>query len=237
MRVGITLPQTQADPGPALDLARRAEAAGIDGLFVFDHLWPFARPGRAILSCYPLLGALVGATSSIHVGPLVARVGLLPDAVLVHTLATLGRMAGPRFIAGLGTGDKLSHAENDAFGVPSAPPGHRYDSLSRCADDLRAAGVQTWVGGTSKGVKQVAAEHADALNLWGVDPSRVAEDVADLAGAGVAVTWGGVVRPDADVPVLLDQLAAAGATWCVASPTDDVDQELLVAQLSAAPGR
>lgn len=237
MRVGITLPQTQADPAPAFDVARRAEAAGIDGLFVFDHLWPFGRPGRAILSSYPLLGALVGATSSIHLGPLVARVGLLPDAVLVHSLASLGRMAGPRFIAGLGTGDKLSHGENDAFGVPAAPPGHRYDSLSRCADELRAAGVETWVGGTSKGVKQVASEHADALNLWGVDAPRVAEDVADLAGSGVAVTWGGVVRPDTDVPALLDELAAAGATWCVASPTDDVDLEVLLAQLGAASSR
>jgi hypothetical protein len=141
-------------------------------------------------------------------------------------------MAGPRFIAALGTGDKLSHQENEAFGVPAEPPGHRYDSLSHCADDLRGQGVTTWVGGTSKGVKQVAAEHADALNLWGVDAERVAADRADLEPLGVDVTWGGVVRAGTDVPSLLEEVAAAGATWFIASPTDDVDLDGLIAALA-----
>jgi alkanesulfonate monooxygenase SsuD/methylene tetrahydromethanopterin reductase-like flavin-dependent oxidoreductase (luciferase family) len=235
MKVGLTVPQTQPDPRPVFDVVSRAEGAGIDGAFVFDHLWPFGQPGRPILSSYPLLGALVSATSEIHLGPLVARVGLVPDAVLVHTLASLARMAGPRFIAALGTGDKLSHQENEAFGVPPEAAGHRYDSLSRCADDLRNQGVTTWVGGTSKGVKQVAAEHADALNLWGVDGERVAADRADLSPRRVEVTWGGIVRAGTDVRGLLEEVA--GATWFIASPTDDVDVDDLIGTLAAWKGQ
>ena len=58
-------------------------------------------------------------------GTLVARVGLVPDAVLVHSLVTLHRMTGGRFIAALGTGDSLNREENEAYGVPFAPVADR----------------------------------------------------------------------------------------------------------------
>ena len=72
MKVGVTLPQFRDEADTALSAARRAEALGIDGVFVFDHLWPMGHPGRPALSSGPLLGALAASTTTIHLGTLVA---------------------------------------------------------------------------------------------------------------------------------------------------------------------
>ena len=39
VRVGLTLPSFVEDPEIPIAVARAAEAAGIDAVFVFDHLW------------------------------------------------------------------------------------------------------------------------------------------------------------------------------------------------------
>ena len=83
MKIGITLPQFRHEAGSAIEAARRAEDLGLDGVFCFDHLWPMAQPDRPALSMAPLLGALAASTSTISVGTLVSRVGLVPDGVLV----------------------------------------------------------------------------------------------------------------------------------------------------------
>src|SRR3954465_12070378 len=112
MLVGISVPQFQLDPEPAIAAAQRAEAAGLDGVFVFDHLWPLHQPERPALHGPSLLAALAAETDRITLGPLVARVGLLPDAVLTHTLLTIHRMLGDRLVATLGTGDSSNRDEN-----------------------------------------------------------------------------------------------------------------------------
>src|SRR5947209_6587114 len=65
----------------------------------------------------PLLGALAAETQRVTLGPLVARVSLLPKPVLVHGLVTLHRVLEGRFVAGLGTGDSANRAENEAYGL------------------------------------------------------------------------------------------------------------------------
>lgn len=214
MKVGITLPQFRAEADTALETARLAEAAGIDGAFVFDHLWPIGHPERPALHGLALLGALAVETRRMVLGSLVSRVGLLPDVVLVNSLQTVSRMCEGRFIAGLGVGDRLSQAENEAFGVPFAPAPERFASMVECCRELRAAGLPVWVGGLSDEVREIAVAEADALNLWGVDAARVAA----VTGMGVDVTWAGQVGPEVDMAAHLGALQAAGATWAVCAP-------------------
>src|SRR5438105_10592817 len=121
IRVGLVVPSFRRDPGTAIAAARAAEAIGLDGVFVFDHLFPMGEPDRPAISCFPLLGALAAATTSVALGPLVARGGLVPDAVLVNQFATLARMAPGRVIAALGTGDSKSPPQHDACGVAFPP--------------------------------------------------------------------------------------------------------------------
>ena len=215
MKVGLTLPQFRDDADLAMATARRAEDAGLDGVFVFDHLWPIGQPDRPALHSHALLGALAAETTRVTLGPLVARVGLFPDAVLVNAMATLHRIIGDRLVVGLGVGDGLSKAENEAFNVPFAPAAERLASLGWCARELRRRGITTWVGGLSSETRAVAVADADALNVWAAPVERVATETS------IEVTWGGQVRPNADdVPAMLAALAGAGATWAVLAPIE-----------------
>src|SRR5205814_456082 len=137
----------------ALDTALRAEAAGLDGVFVYDHLFPMGQPERPAVPCLPLLAAVAVRTRRVTLGPLVARVGVVPDAVLVTMLETLGRIAPGRVIAGLGTGDNKSRTENDRFGLGFEAVGERVEAVRRCARSLRAAGLPVWVAGMSAPVR------------------------------------------------------------------------------------
>lgn len=211
MRIGVTLPSFADDPEEAIEAARRAEALNFDGVFVFDHLWPLGRPDRPAISAFPLLGALAASTERVALGPLVARVGLVPDEVLVAELCTLGRLAPGRVVCGLGTGDAKSAAENRAFGIAYDPADVRRLALRRCAERLRDAGLPVWVGGGATATTDVAVELGVAVNLWEGQPAAVAA----LAGR-VEVTWGGPLRGDvAAMAEWLAELRSSGASWAV----------------------
>lgn len=226
MKVAVTLPQFRHDPGPALAAARAAEDGGLDGVFVFDHLWPLGRPDRPALASFPLLGALAAHTDRVAVGTLVARVGLVPNAVLAHAFVTLARLAGERVIAGLGTGDRLSRAENEAYGVPFAPVATRLADVVECCDRLKGEGVTAWVGGRSTAIRAVAASRRVPLNVWAAGGA----DVTTAVAGGVEVTWGGEVTDDpVRVAGTLRGIRAAGATWAVCAPRYGEDAEAGVA--------
>ncbi|HEX8770870.1 MAG TPA: LLM class flavin-dependent oxidoreductase [Acidimicrobiales bacterium] len=248
MKVGITVPQFSDDPAPAIEVARRADAADVDGVFVFDHLWPLGQPERPALYSLPLLGALAAETGSVTLGPLVTRVSVLPNPVLVHALVTLHRMLGDRFVAGLGTGDSANRAENEGYGLGFGSVGERVADVRDCCRQLRAAGVRTWVGGKSPAVRRTAAEEADGWNGWGwcADPVTFAAAAADITSLAptLELTWGGQVligrTPETaaaklarlgerqglvhgtvdDLGAHLEALAAAGASWAICAPLD-----------------
>ncbi|HEX5267068.1 MAG TPA: LLM class flavin-dependent oxidoreductase, partial [Acidimicrobiales bacterium] len=144
--MGVTLPQFRYDAETAVAAARRAEELGLDGVFVFDHMWPMGRPERPLVASVPLLGALAVETSRVAVGSLVMRVGLVPDEMLVAALLRVDEISGGRLVAGLGTGDRLSAAENRAFGVAYPPAAVRRRSLEWCGAELRSAGRPVWIG-------------------------------------------------------------------------------------------
>ena len=64
-RLSVTLPQFRTEAAPMLDAARRAEALGFDGVYVFDHLFPLGSPDRPIFEVFVALGAVAAATSTI----------------------------------------------------------------------------------------------------------------------------------------------------------------------------
>jgi alkanesulfonate monooxygenase SsuD/methylene tetrahydromethanopterin reductase-like flavin-dependent oxidoreductase (luciferase family) len=210
VRVGVTLP-TFRDDTLALDAARHAEELGLDGVFVFDHLWPMGAPERPALSALPVLGALAGATTRLHLGPLVARVGLLPEAQLLAALLSLHAMAPGRLIAGLGTGDHKSAAENLAYGVEFDPADERRLSLRRSAAALLAAGIPVWVGGGATATTELAVELNAAVNLWEGQPAALA-----ALQTRCEVTWAGPVPEDVpQIVAWLSEVERAGATWAV----------------------
>jgi Luciferase-like monooxygenase len=231
MRVGLTLPQFADSAEGALEAARTAEASGIDGVFCFDHLWPMGRPDRPALSSAPLLGALAASTTTLTLGTLVARIGLVPDEVLVAVLTGLADLSGGRLIAGLGTGDQLSRAENEAYGVPFGPADDRRGRMATVAATLRAGGVPVWIGGGMAKTMAVADRVGVAVNVWGADVAQVAA----LSAGGREVTWGGPVGTQVpEIASRLGGLARAGASWAVCAWPGSVEPVAEAAELLRA---
>lgn len=252
VRLGLTLPSFQEDPEVLLGVARAAEAAGLDGVFAFDHLFRGPRRRPALELC-TTLGAVAGETSSIAFGSLVARASLRPVASLVAAFDTLERLGPGRFLAAIGSGDEESAPENEAYGLEDPDPVRRLEEAVRGA---AGRGYPVWVGGLSPAVRRLAAGAADGWNAWGETASRFAGHVADVrshleaAGRGpdgFVCSWGGLVvvgESEAEAERKAERLGAgphvlsggpeqvaealreyviAGASWIVAGPLDSSD--------------
>ena len=230
MKIGITLPQFCDEADTALAAAVKAEQLGIDGVFVFDHLWPMGKPGRPAISSGPLLGALAASTSTIHIGTLVARIGLLPDDVLIDVLCGVSALSGGRLVAGIGTGDKLSREENEAYGIPFELADIRRQRLESVVTAVAGSGIPVWVGGGRPEMVALARGSGAAVNVWQVG----AEKVTPLVDQGIEVTWGGPVGDTvSEATATLTTVAAAGATWAVCAWPDSLE---VVVEAAAALG-
>ena len=212
MKVGVIVPSFR-DDASALRATREVEDIGLDGAFVFDHLWPMGQPDRPALSAFPLLGAMAASTVRIAIGTLVARVGLMPDEILVASVATLGRIAPGRVIVGMGTGDSKSAAENIAYGIAFGSSEERRSMLASCTRAVLDLGIPVWVGGGARATNLLAEEAGAAVNLWNVQPAELADQ-----SLRSEVTWAGPIGEDVpQVSRRLAEISDAGATWAVCS--------------------
>ena len=100
------------------DMAKRAEAAGFDSVWLYDHLLyrPDGRATLGIWECWTILSALAEATERVELGTLVACNSFRNPALLAKMAVTLDEVSDGRFILGLGAG--WNKPEYDAFGIP-----------------------------------------------------------------------------------------------------------------------
>ena len=142
LRFGLHLssfdwPGDAAAIGPTLTrIARDAEAAGFDSLWVMDHMIQIPQLGSAwdpMLESYSTLSFLAGATERLRLGVLVSAVTFRTIGHLAKTIATLDVLSGGRAIAGLGAAN--SEHEHHAYGQPFPPVASR---LAMLEDALRA---------------------------------------------------------------------------------------------------
>ena len=213
MKIGVMIPSFEQSCAPAMAFAEEVEAMGLHGLFCYDHLWPMGHPGLPSLSPFPLLAAIASITSKVHLGTLVARVGLEPDAVTVASFRSLVEVSDGRVIAAIGTGDHKSHQENLAFGLEIELADLRREHLERVAARLIAAGLETWIGGGAPATNAIAHQLGCTVNVW-----AGREDALAQIASEASVSWGGQLPPtiEAGAQKLL-ALQSAGASWAVLS--------------------
>ena len=217
VKVGITLPSFRDDVGPSLAVAAAAEAAGLDAVFAYDHLFRRDRAGRRrpALEMFALMGAVASATERIAVGSLVARATLRPYATLAHGFDTLARILGPeRLLVAIGAGDHESQEENETFGLEFGTVEQRVTALRDAVDEARDRGYPVWVGGSDPAVREVAAAHADGWNRWGAGLERFRAQAANLHAAAArspfTVSWGGLVVVGGDDDAAATKAARLG---------------------------
>jgi alkanesulfonate monooxygenase SsuD/methylene tetrahydromethanopterin reductase-like flavin-dependent oxidoreductase (luciferase family) len=226
VRLGLALPSFVEDPEIPIAVARAAEAANLDGVFVYDHLWRGDPPNRRpALECFALLGAVAAETTRVHVGTLVARATLRPPATLANAFATSQRVSGGRLIAGIGAGDSQSRDEVEAYGIEFGSMADRVNALHDAVRASAGNGFPVWVGGRAVQVREVVTI-ADGWNSWGTDADLFAEQGAHIRELcpDATLTWGGLARPrDEGAGPLADRLwpyVEAGATWIIIGPVD-----------------
>lgn len=214
MRVGIVLPIGQEDGMPAppsyteiREVALEAEAAGLDSVWVYDHLlFRFDGETTGIHECWTILAAIAEATSRVELGTIVMCTGFRNPALLAKMAATLDHLSGGRLILGIGCG--WHDPEYEAFGFPTDHKVGRFEEaltvIRGLIRDGRADLAGRWVAATDAvlipparpdlpiliaakrpRMLDLTARHADAWNLaWFGEPDeRLATVRAELAAA------------------------------------------------------
>jgi len=126
MRVGVTIPlafgDTEDGRAPAfaetVDFSRRAEAVGLDSIWVYDHLifrFP-PEPDEGLHEAWTTLTAVAALVPRVELGALVMCSSFRNAGLMAKMAATLDDLSGGRLILGLGCG--WHEPEYDAFGYP-----------------------------------------------------------------------------------------------------------------------
>src|SRR5580700_9440014 len=123
--------------------ARAAERAGLDGVWVNDHLAGSVQGAPHVLECWTILSAIAADVPRIAVGPLVLNVANRNPGTLAVMAATLQHVSEGRLTLGLGAGAGAGTpyaTEQDALGhrVLAAPERRR--AIERAIAVLR----QVW---------------------------------------------------------------------------------------------
>lgn len=226
MKVGVLVPHGQGDTTsgdqpltatagwPELRaFALRAEAAGLDSLWVFDHLQMRSEgePDTGLHEAWTILTATAAVTERVELGAIVMCTGYRNPALLAKMAAALDEVSGGRLILGLGCG--WHDPEYEAFGYPTDHKVGRFEeALEVILPLLRGETVTLegrWVEArearllppaprpdvpiliAAKGPRmlRLTAEHAGAWNAaWfaGPDDERFVSRVADVREACLA---------------------------------------------------
>jgi alkanesulfonate monooxygenase SsuD/methylene tetrahydromethanopterin reductase-like flavin-dependent oxidoreductase (luciferase family) len=192
-KVGVQLPEVERFvPWPEyLDLARRAEAAAFDSIWVGDHLLYDLPDGstRGPYEAWTTLAAIAAITERVEIGPLVASTSFHAPAVLAKQAATVDAISNGRLILGLGAG--WNRREYDAFGLlydrrvsrfgealaiiapllregRTSFHGEFYD-VDECVLDprpVRAGGPPIMLGSNSPRMLSIGLPLVDSWNVW-----------------------------------------------------------------------
>jgi alkanesulfonate monooxygenase SsuD/methylene tetrahydromethanopterin reductase-like flavin-dependent oxidoreductase (luciferase family) len=206
LAVGIQLPEVEWEVPfrEYVALARTAEAAGFDSVWVGDHLLYDLPVGpRGPWEAWTTLAALAVSTERVLLGPLVASAGFHAPAMLAKQAATVDAASGGRLVLGLGAG--WNEREYRAFGFPfdhrvsrfeeaftiirrllrdgEVDMAGTYHRAERCVLHPRPArpgGPPLMVGSIRPRMLALTLPHVDAWNVWWSDFGNTPEGFASV---------------------------------------------------------
>lgn len=150
-------------------VARHAEEAGFDGLYVIDHLM---LPGSRLqgyteadpehpyfMDAWTSLAAIAAVTERVRVGPQVTPIGLRHPAFVAKWAMTVDQVSNGRLLLQVGAGHQ--EVEYESFGFPYPALQERVERLSEGIDVIR----QLW---SSTGPANYQGKHyvLDEVPFW-----------------------------------------------------------------------
>ncbi|TDC48997.1 LLM class F420-dependent oxidoreductase [Actinomadura sp. KC345] len=136
MRVGLQIPSFTFPGGPEQigptygRMAREADQAGLDSLWVMDHFFQIdmvGPPEDPMLESYSALAYAAALTERITLGTMVTGVTYRHPGILLKTVTTLDVLSGGR--AWLGIGAAWYEQEARGLGTPFPPVAERFERL------------------------------------------------------------------------------------------------------------
>lgn len=127
------------------EVALAADAAGLTGLALMDHLIQIPQVDRAwapIPEPWVSLGLLAALDTDLQLGTLCTPVTFRPAGVTAKAAATLDALSAGRAFLGIGAG--WWEREHAGYGLPFPPARERVDGLEHAVDVVRAL----WAPGT-----------------------------------------------------------------------------------------
>ena len=237
MRFGLHLPQLGRSAGldHVVRIARRAEEAGLDDVWVADHVAvPTALAGMPSFfpEPVPLLSAAAAHTNRVGLGTSVLVPAYRNPMQFAKQWATLDWLSGGRTILGVGAG--WLEPEFEACGVPMHRRGQRLDDYIggwRAAwggaetyasehfsfRDVRvkpapAGPVPIWIGGSSLGALRRAARCEGWMGTWA--PLKVfAERLAELRAFEQGAAAGSPTVASIHMEVRIGSPLDGGGRW------------------------
>ena len=208
-RVGVQLPEVEREVawGEYRAMARAAEEAGFDSIWLGDHLL-YRDPERGPWDAWTLLAALAAATDRLRLGPLVACTAFHEPGILARKAAAVQEVAGGRLVLGIGAG--WNEEEFAAFGLSFDHRASRFEEAFEIVRLLFAGERVTFrgrfhrtddavllprpvsppplmIGSNGERVLAAALPHVDAWNTWydwyGNTPEGFAERSAAITAA------------------------------------------------------
>lgn len=243
MRSALWLPLMEelADPAAVARLAADAEAAGWDGVFVWDQLF-WRPPVRRVADPWITLAAIAVATERLRIGPMITPLARRRPVKVAREAAALDRLSNGRLTLGVGlgsdhfageltrTGEELDDRRrgqmlDESLEVLSSAwtgetvhhIGEHYtvDGIEFLPRPVQASGIPLWAAGMPGMVKPMRrAARLDGFfpaNL--THPDQLAEVVATIGELRTGKTDPYDIA--VGIPLDVDPLpyAAAGATW------------------------
>ena len=113
MKIGIDIADFTWPAGPAklgstlADIARTADQAGFDSIWVMDHFWQIRMNGpehHEMLEGYSALSYIAAVTKRARLGTMVTGVVYHQPGILAKTVTTLDVLSGGRAWLGIGAG-------------------------------------------------------------------------------------------------------------------------------------
>ncbi len=199
----------------------RLEAAGYDGVAIWDHFVSRGNRRDPVLESWTTLAALAGSTSRLRLATFVMNVMNRPPSVVARMAATLQEASGGRLVLGIGIGGHP--AEHLAYGIPFPEAPERVARLEEAVAVLRAL----WTGGpVTRESPYYPRTEAYAFPIPEPPPIIVGGESA--TGAALAGRIGdGWTVPAAllaeHLPTYLDALAGVGrdrSTTCILAAFD-----------------
>ncbi|MCH7654843.1 MAG: LLM class flavin-dependent oxidoreductase [Chloroflexi bacterium] len=120
------------DAGPMLDLAERAEAAGLDSVWVGDSLVSKPR-----LEPVAAMAAIAARTSRVRIGTAVLLPAIRSPVPLAHALATVDVLSGGRTVLAMGVGGVFTPEQAQDFSAAGVDPKKRAGRFTEVVQVMR----------------------------------------------------------------------------------------------------